>query len=109
MSYIEKFNRYRDINLHIINSIKENRENLNLFKEREEAINEILSLDLDKVKIKRIYLDEGLDMLDRELEYILKEKMVSIKAEIRQVKDRKQANLRYATANRSSSFFSKRV
>ncbi|WP_315077703.1 flagellar protein FliT [uncultured Clostridium sp.] len=106
---IDIFNQYKEINLQIINSIKEDREDETLFEKREEAIKNILSLDLDKTEIKRIYLEQGLYDLDKELEFILKEKMLCVKDEIKKITAKKQANLGYATSNRSSNLFSKRV
>ncbi|NFF81668.1 flagellar protein FliT [Clostridium botulinum] len=103
------FNDYKDINLEIIKSIKEDREDISLFEKREEAIKGILSLNLDKSKIKEIYKEKELDILDKELENTLREKMSSVKEEIQGIVSKKQANLGYANANRGSNFFSKRV
>ncbi|WP_252214102.1 flagellar protein FliT [Clostridium sp. VAP41] len=103
------FNEYKEINFKIINSIKEDKEDISLFEKRDDAIKEILGLDLDKSEIKKIYIEEEVDILDKELEIILKDKMSSIKTEIQQIASKKQANLGYANANRGSNFFSKRV
>ncbi|MBN1037791.1 flagellar protein FliT [Clostridium botulinum] len=105
---IDIFNEYKEINLQIINSIKEDTEDISLFEKRDDALKKILALDLDKGEIKRIYIEE-INILDRELEIILKDKMSSVKTEIQQIASKKQANLGYANANRGSNFFSKRV
>ncbi|WP_252250265.1 flagellar protein FliT [Clostridium sp. ZBS13] len=106
---IDIFNQYKEINLQIINSIKEDREDDTLFEKREEAIKNILSLDLDKTEIKKIYLEQKLDMLDKDLECALREKMSSVKTEMKEIASKKQANLGYANVNRGINFFSKRV
>ncbi|WP_252224756.1 MULTISPECIES: flagellar protein FliT [unclassified Clostridium] len=106
---IDIFNEYREITLEIINSIKNDKEDISLFEKRDNAIKKILALDLDKSEIKKIYSKEKLDVLDKELENILKEKMSSVKEEIQEIAAKKQANLGYANVNRGSNFFSKRV
>ncbi|NFR86494.1 MULTISPECIES: flagellar protein FliT [unclassified Clostridium] len=106
---IDIFNKYKELDLQIIESIKEDREDVSLFEKREEALKNIVSLDLNKTEIKRIYLEQGLYDLDKELECVILEKMSSVKAEIKEIANKKQANLGYATANRGSNFFSKRV
>lgn len=105
---IDIFNEYKEINLQIINSIKEDKEDISLFEKRDDALKKILALDLDKGEIRRIYIEE-INILDRELENILKDKMSSVKTEIQQIASKKQANLGYANINRGSNFFSKRV
>lgn len=100
------FNEYKEINLKIINSIKEDKEDITLFEKREEIIKKIISLSLEKSEIKRIYSENKLDILDKELEETLKEKMLSVKKEIIRISNQKQANLRYVNANRGSNFFS---
>ncbi|NFN92750.1 flagellar protein FliT [Clostridium botulinum] len=106
---IDIFNEYKEINLQIINSIKEDKEDGALLEKREEVIQKILSLNLEKSEIKKIYIEKKLDILDKELECELKEKMLSIKEEIKSISSKRQANLGYATANRGENFFSKRV
>ena len=106
---IDIFNEYREITLEIINSIKNDKEDISLFEKREEIIKEVLSLELDKSEIKKIYIEQKLDILDKELEYILKEKMSSVKEEIKKISNQKQANLGYVNVNRSSNFFSKKI
>ncbi|KAI3350324.1 flagellar protein FliT [Clostridium botulinum] len=106
---LDVFNEYKEINLEIIKSIKEDKENEALFEKREEVIEKIFCLNLEKSQIKKIYIEKKLDILDKELECVLKDKMLSVKEEIRKISSKKQANLGYATANRGSNFFSKRV
>lgn len=103
------FEEYREITLEIINSIKNDKEDISLFEKREEAIKKILSLELDKSEMKKIYIEQKLDILDKELGNVLKEKMSSVKEEIQEITAKKQANLGYANVNRSSNLFSKRV
>ncbi|MBN1064021.1 flagellar protein FliT [Clostridium botulinum] len=106
---LDVFNEYREIDLEIIKSIKEDKEDEALFEKREEVIEKILSLSLEKSEIKKLYIEKKLDILDKELECVLKEKMSSVKVEIKEIANKKQANLGYATANRSNNLFSKRV
>ncbi|NFO04377.1 flagellar protein FliT [Clostridium botulinum] len=106
---LDVFNEYKEINLKIIKSIKEDKEDEALFEKRGKLIKKILSLSLEKGEIKKIYIEKKLDILDKELEYVLQEKMSYVKSEIKEIANKKQANLGYATANRGSNFFSKRV
>ncbi|NFO13105.1 flagellar protein FliT [Clostridium botulinum] len=106
---IELFNEYREVNLKIIKSIKEDREEVDLFEKREEIIQKMFSVNLDKSEMKKIYIEKKLDILDKELERVLKDKMSSVKEEMKNISSKRQANLGYATANRGSNFFSKRV
>ncbi|MCS6104148.1 flagellar protein FliT [Clostridium botulinum] len=106
---LDVFNEYKEIDLEIIKSIKEDKEDEALFEKREELIKKILSLSLENGEIKKLYIEKKLDILDKELECVLKEKMSSVKAEIKEITNKKQANLGYATANRGNNFFSKRV
>lgn len=105
----EIFDEYRQINLKIIDSIKNDKEDIKLLEQREIIIKKIFSLNLDKDKIKKIYIEKNLDDLDKELECVLKNKMLSVKQEIKQLVAKKQANLGYATANRTNNFFSTRI
>lgn len=109
MNYINIFQEYKEINLSIIKSIRENNEDLYLFEKREKIIEKIFSLGIDKTEIKKIYLQQKLDVLDKELEDIIREKIIWVKAEIKQINAKKQANLGYASVNRVNNFFSKRV
>ncbi|WP_252234646.1 flagellar protein FliT [Clostridium sp. ZS1] len=103
------FNEYKKVNLEIIKSIKEDKEDISLFEKRDDAIKNILALDLEKSEIKKIYMEQKLDILDKKLKNVLKEKMSSVKKEIQEIAAKKQANLGYANVNRSSNLFSKRV
>ncbi|MBN1073445.1 flagellar protein FliT [Clostridium botulinum] len=106
---IDIFNDYEKVNSEIIKSIKDDREDVGLLEKREEIIQKIFSLKLEKSEIRKIYIEKKLDVLDKELEDVLKDKMLSVKEEIRKISSKKQANLGYATANRATNFFSKRV
>ncbi|BBK75628.1 flagellar protein FliT [Clostridium butyricum] len=105
----EIFDEYRQINLKIIDSIKNDKEDIKLLEQREIIIKKIFFLNLDKDKIKKIYVEKKIDDLDKELECVLKNKMLSVKQEIKQLTAKKKANLGYATANRTNSFFSTRI
>lgn len=103
------FNQYREINLKIIELVKEDKSAITLFEKREEIIKNIFSLNLEKSEINKIYIEKGLKILDKELENILIEKMLLVKDEIKKITIQKQANLRYVNANRTNNFFSKIV
>ncbi|MBW6408582.1 flagellar protein FliT [Clostridium weizhouense] len=103
------FNEYKEINIEILNSIKEDREDITLFEKREEIIKKILSLNLEKSEIKKIYKENKLDILDKELEETLRNKMLSVKEELKKMSNQKQANLIYANTNRITNFFSTRT
>ncbi|MBW6408580.1 flagellar protein FliT [Clostridium weizhouense] len=103
------FNEYKEINLEIIKSIKENKEEISLFEKREEIIEKIFSLNSDRDEIRKIYKEKELDILDKELEDALREKMFSVKEEIKKIVIHKQANLGYVNASRKVNLFSKRI
>ncbi|GAA0077570.1 hypothetical protein UT300005_19480 [Clostridium sp. CTA-5] len=103
------FNEYKEINLEIIKSIKEDKEEISLLEKREEFIEKIFSLNLDKNEIKKIYKEKELDILDKELEDTLREKMFFVKDELNKIVNQKQANLGYINASRNINFFSKRI
>ncbi len=103
------FNEYKEINLEIINSIKEDKEDISLLEKREEIIKKIVFLNIEKSEIKKIYKEKELDILDEELENTLREKMLSVKEEIKNISNQKQANLGYVNANRSGNFFSTKI
>lgn len=103
------FNEYKEINLEIIKSIKEDKEEISLFEKREEIIEKIFSLNSDRDEIRKIYKEKELDILDKELEDALREKMFSVKEEIKKIVIHKQANLGYVNASRKANLFSERI
>ncbi|SFC60685.1 flagellar protein FliT [Clostridium uliginosum] len=103
------FNEYKEINLKIINLIKEDKEDVALLEKREETIKKFIFLDMEKSKFRKIYEDMGLRELDRELENALKEKMISVKNDIKKLKAGKEANKGYININRNLNFFSTKI
>lgn len=102
-------NRYKQINIQIIESIRKDREEIKLFDKREQIVKEILCMNKSKKEIKATYEKMGLKELDKEVEEILKEKMNNVKVKITNLAKSKAAHKSYNQANRSGSFFYKDV
>lgn len=103
------FDCYEKINLQIIKSVEEDNEDIELFGERQKIIEEILSLSIGNDMIKKQYLDRKLDMLDKRVEEVIKEKMVCIKRKLKELDISKKANVGYGNVNRIRSLFSETV
>lgn len=101
----EIFEQYKEIDLKIIESLKEDKEDVKLFDERGDVIKTIVSSNMDKSELAKIYEDMKLEELDREIEEVLKEKMNSVKKSIKKLAIGKDAVKGYAAINRSGNFF----
>lgn len=103
------FNKYKEIDISIINSIKNDQEDLELFEKREKIIKEMLLIKKSKEKMKKRYDEMGLRELDKKVEELLKEKIIDTKNEINKLSKRRIASRGYANANRRMNFFSTNV
>ena len=106
---IDVLNQYKEINLQIINALKNDKEDVELLEKRGEILNKMFSMDVEKNQLRRLYDDMGLKDLDMELERTIKEKMDSVKEEIRTLSRSKEANKTYSSMNRQINFFSKKI
>lgn len=105
----EIFEQYKEIDLKIIKSLKEDREDVKLFDERGDVIKRIVSSNIDKSELSKIYEDMKLKELDNGIEEVLKEKMDSVKRNIKKIAIGKDAAKGYAATNRSGNFFGTKV
>lgn len=105
----EIFKQYKEIDLKILSSLKENKEDVKLLEERGEIIKRIISSNVDKSEVKKIHEDMKLKDLDKEIEKNLKEKMQEVKKDIKKLATGKAATRSYAAANRSSNFFGTKI
>lgn len=105
----ELFEKYKLINLEIINSIQNDNEDISLFEKREKLIEELSNLNWSKEQKRIMYNNMGLVNMDKEIERLLKEKMISIKEKINKIAKNKVANRSYNSVNRRSNFFSANV
>lgn len=105
----EIFNEYKEINLKIIKTLKENKEDVELMNERGRIVNKIVAFNMDKSEVKKIYENMNLEKLDKEIELILKEKMQDVKNDIKKLAIGKAATRSYAAANRNGNFFGTKV
>lgn len=103
------FNKYKEINIRIIKSIKNDIEDMKLLQEREQIIKEILLMKVSKEEMKNTYDEMGLRELDKKLEKILREKMMSVKNQMNNIAKSRVANKGYANVNRRTNFFSANV
>ena len=106
---IDIFNQYKEINIQIIESIREDKEEIKLFDKREQIVNEILSINASREEVKRTYEEMELNVLDKEIDRILKEKMKNVKHRIASLAKSKAAHKSYNQVNRCGSFFYKDV
>ncbi|NME82794.1 flagellar protein FliT [Clostridium sp. SM-530-WT-3G] len=105
----ELFDKYKLVNLEIIDSIKNDNEDISLFEKREKLIGELFNLNWSKEQKRMMYNNMGLVDLDKEIERLLKEKMIRIKEKINKIAKNKAANKSYNSVNRRSNFFSANV
>ncbi|MBS4840284.1 MULTISPECIES: flagellar protein FliT [Clostridium] len=103
------WNEYKNITLKIIKSIEEDKEDVQLFDNRENVIENLLNSNLSKEELKLSYEEENINELDKKLEYVLKNKMQDVKEEIKKVKVSHQANKLYSNINSNKYFFSTKV
>lgn len=102
---IDILNEYKEINLQIINSIKNDKEDIELLNQREKIIQKILLMNPEKDEIKKLYIDMGLKELDIELEKTLKEQMDLVKGNIKKLAKGIAASKSYASVNRARSCY----
>lgn len=100
---------YKQIDLEIIKSIEEDREDYSLLEKREGLIKSILEDFDDKEKVKRLYIENELKELDYKLQKILNDKIRSVKNNIKKLAVGKEANRSYNSVNRKINFFSTNV
>ncbi|MDU6036802.1 MAG: flagellar protein FliT [Clostridium butyricum] len=103
------WNEYKNITLKIIKSIEEDKEDIQLFDNRENVIENLLNSNISKEELKLSYEEENINELDKKLEYVLKNKMQDVKEEIKKVKVSHQANKLYSNINSNKYFFSTKV
>ena len=87
----ELFDKYKLVNLEIIDSIKNDNEDISLFEKREKLIGELFNLNWSKEQKRMMYNNMGLVDLDKEIERLLKEKMIRIKEKIDKIAKNKAA------------------
>lgn len=103
------FNKYKEVNIKIINSIKNDTEDTNLLQEREQIIKEMLGMNISKEEMKNIYDKMGLRELDNQLEEILRQKMIDVKNQMNNIAKSRVASKGYTNVNRRINFFSANV
>ena len=106
---IKIWDEYKKLTLNIIRSIEEDKEDIQLFDNREMIIENLLNSNFSKEELKLSYEDEKIEELDKKLEYVLKNKMQDVKEEIKKVKVSHQANKLYSNINSNKYFFSTKV
>lgn len=106
---VDIFQKYKEIDLEILESIQYDRENIALLESREAIINEILLSNMDKKQFKMKYEQYGLSQLDNKIGQKIKEKLDLVKAQIEKTKIAKEANKGYASSQRLTNVFSEKV
>lgn len=107
---VEEFlKEYKEITEKAIKEI-ENEADIDIYMDkREEILNRIFSLDIDKEKIKKIYLDLSINILDNKLKNSIIEEQKKVKEEIRNLHKSKNANRAYGSNARTQSFFNTKI
>ncbi|MDS0524116.1 hypothetical protein NNC19_00410 [Clostridium sp. SHJSY1] len=100
---------YKEIDLKLIQAIKSDENIDEILNEREKLLRSIEYIDVSKKDLKELFLSEGLDKLDKEIEETLISEKMKIKEQINKLKTVKNANSGYAMATRRTSLFSKKV
>ena len=103
------WDEYKNITLKIIKSIEEDKEDIQLFDNRENIIENLLNSNLSKEELKLSYEEENINELDKKLEYTLKNKMNNVKEDIQRVTASHKANKMYSNINNNKYFFSTKV
>lgn len=101
------FKAYEKIDIEIIQSIKEDKENIELFDKRQSIIDEMLNTNIEKKVLLKLYENSGLKELDDILKKELERKIHVVKKEMQNNNDRKKLVTGYTAINRMSGFFSK--
>ena len=107
--YRKILNQYKEISIQIIESVRSDREEIELFDKRQEIINKILNINNSNEEIKKMYEEMELGLLDKEIEIIINEKMNNIKIKMANFAKSKLAYQSYIKVNRNKSFFYKDV
>lgn len=107
---IEKlFYNYKEATIRIIDGINNGEDMTPYFEYREKMLKEINNLNYDGNILRNEYIGQGIDKLDKELQELLSKEENLLKDKIRESKVRRAAYSSYASVNRNSNLFSRRV
>lgn len=111
MNMIEKvLNQYKLINEKIIYNIKNHLDTDNLFKEKEELIFELIHSGKYKIEeVKSDLLKLDLDASDGKVKKCIQDSMISVKKDLYNLKNRKNASNSYNKNINPNRFFSTKV
>lgn len=106
----EIFERLKELDLKIIESLKNDEEDLELIDKRGEIIQEIIAMNLEKEKFEKLYIEYNLNNIDIKLESILKEKLEKAKEDIKKASHGRMAISAYNnTSNINLNFYSRKI
>lgn len=97
---------YKNISLDMIEKIKKEEEISSFLKKREDIINEINSMNIDKNLICDKINELDIIKIEKQLEELIKVSMLNVRKEIKKVKQSKEAYKKYADFNGSPIIFS---
>ncbi|RMC99076.1 flagellar protein FliT [Clostridium autoethanogenum] len=103
---------YRDCTVNIINRVKqEDFDSLdNEMRMRQEILNKIISMKENKDQAKKLYAEFQINKIERELELIMKQKMVMIKSKLGSISKNKKASTAYGGLGKGyATIFSKKI
>jgi len=98
--------QYKHISLTMAERIKKEEDISSFLKKREDIINEINNLDVDKQLICNKIESLNIIEIEKELEELIKNSMLNVKKEIKKVKQSKEAYKKYADFNGNPVIFS---
>lgn len=105
----EILEQYKDLNIKIINSIKNDEDCLALMGKREELIKKIISEKYDKSVLRSIYKEYNLAELDKSLEYVINNKLKETKQAINISVQSRQAIKGYNSTINNENFYSVKI
>ncbi|MGG7151259.1 DNA repair protein Rad50 [Clostridium neonatale] len=106
MNLDELLKEYKDMSFIMIRKIRKEEEISSFLRRRENIIDEINNLNIDKQLICSKIEDLNIMDIEKELEELIKSSMLNVKKEIKKVKQSKEAYKKYADFNGNPVIFS---
>ena len=106
MNLDELLGEYKNISLTMAERIKKEEDISSFLKKREDIINEINNLDVDKQLICNKIEELNIMEIEKELNELIKNSILNVKKEIKKVKQSREAYKKYADFNGNAVIFS---
>lgn len=103
------FERYGEVTKEIVVSIKEDKDSDGLMEKRDSILKELQNSNYTSEEKLLLYKSKGLDVLDKELENLVKDEMLKVKNHIKATQSRKLAHTTYNSNMVNNNMFTKKV